>query len=322
MINHKAIVSLFTCISLLSGCVSTNTLDMPHTYFYQFTDSTGTKITLTKEPETVAVLFSSYAEIWTLAGGEVDITVGEAIERGFVEDTVLIVDSGAGKTIDNERLISYKPDFVICSSDITAHKETAQLLQNIDSLDIPCAQFQVDCFDDYLSMLKICTDITGNTQAYETYGTQIAESIGSILSKVTTAQKPKEILFIRSGSSNSSAKAKNASQHFAAKMLEDLGCYNIADNAKILLDGLSLEEILKENPDCIFISTMGDEIAAKTYMDGVFSQPTWQALTAISEEHYFYLPKDLFQFKPNARWNEAYLYLAQLLYPEIDFDEF
>lgn len=357
MMNHNGTLklisfSMITCVSLLSGCgcsggntrhetsefesssnktlehsflesssesTTNNTVDTTQ-FPYTFTDSTGTEITLNEQPTTVAVLFSSYAEIWTLAGGEVDITVGETIERGFTDDTVLLVDDGAGKTIDNELLVSYKPDFVICSSDIAAQKETAELLQSIHTIDIPCAQFQVDCFDDYLSMLKICTDITGNSEAYETYGLEISASIDSIIEKVKEAQVEKEILFIRSGSSSSSAKAKTATQHFAAKMLEDLGCYNIADNAPVLLDGLSLEEILQEDPDCIFISTMGDENAAKAYMDGVLSEPTWQALTAISESNYFYLPKDLFQFKPNARWNEAYQYLAKLLYPEIDFD--
>lgn len=47
-------------------------------------------------------------------------------------------------------------------------------------------------------------------------------------------------------------------------------------------------------------------------MPGVFSLQ-WQ------QGHCSYLPKELFQFKPNARWDEAYRYLAQLLYPEISF---
>ncbi|MBO5273008.1 MAG: hypothetical protein J6I45_00160 [Clostridia bacterium] len=37
-------------------------------------------------PEKTAVLFSSLAEIWLEAGGSVDITVGESIERGFVPE--------------------------------------------------------------------------------------------------------------------------------------------------------------------------------------------------------------------------------------------
>ena len=91
---------------------------------------------------------------------------------------------------------------------------------------------------------------------------------------------------------------------------------NIADNAPILLDGLSIEEIIDADPDYIFISTMGDEEAAKEYMDSVLAEPTWQSLTAVQTGNYSYLPKDLFQFKPNNRWDEAYAFLAGLLYGE------
>lgn len=98
-------------------------------------------------------------------------------------------------------------------------------------------------------------------------------------------------------------------------MLDELGTYNIAENAPVLLDGLSLEEILLENPDYIFISTMGDEAAARAYMDGLLRGDAWRHLDAVREGNYTYLPKDLFQFKPNKRWGEAYRYLADLLYP-------
>ena len=44
------------------------------------------------------MLFSSFADVWETAGGRVDITVGESVERGFAPEDVLLVDDGAGKT--------------------------------------------------------------------------------------------------------------------------------------------------------------------------------------------------------------------------------
>ena len=117
-------------------------------------------------------------------------------------------------------------------------------------------------------MLKICTDITGDQGAYETYGTQVQAEIRDVLTSVPEAEKDgqKRILFVRAGSKYSATKAKTAENNFVCVMLNELGTYNIAENAPVLLDGLSLEEILLENPDFIFISTMGDEAAAKAYM--------------------------------------------------------
>ena len=167
--------------------------------------------------------------------------------------------------------------------------------------------------------LKICTDITGRTDAYITYGTAVGEQIDQILRAVSADQKEqKRILFIRAGSKASATKAKTAQDNFVCMMLQDLGAYNIAENAPVLLDGLSLEEIITEDPDYIFISTMGDEQAAKTYLESVFAQEAWQHLSAIEQGRYTFLPKDLFQFKPNARWAQAYQYLADLLCLEQD----
>lgn len=286
--------------------------------YYTFTDYAGTSIVLQSKPQKVAVLFSSFADVWNTAGGTVAITVGESVERGFAGADVLLVDKGAGKTIDNERLISYQPDFVLCSADLEAQAETAKLL---NSNGIPSAVFHVESFDDYLAMLKVCTDITGDKQAYTTYGTDVQARIAAVkenVNKKMAQAEQKDILFVRAGSKYSATKAKTAQDNFVCAMLQELGTYNIAEKAPVLLDGLSFEEILSSNPDYIFISTMGDETSAKAYMDSVLAEADWQRLDAVKNGRYAYLPKDLFQFKPNARWDEAYQYLADLLYPDGD----
>lgn len=278
--------------------------------FCSFTDSVGNQVKLAEKPEKTAVLFSSFADIWVTAGGSVDITVGESVERGFADDTAILVDGSAGKSIDLEKLIDSEPDLVICSADIEAQAQSAQMLKDAG---IPCAQFRVESFDDYLKMLKICTDITGDTDAYKTYGTDVQVRINEALENMPKETEQKKILFIRSGSGESSAKAKTYKDHFAAAMLKEMGTYNIAENAPVLLDGLSIEEIMTEDPDVIFIATMGKEEAAKEYMDSVIASTPWQSLTAVKEGRCYYLPKDLFQFKPNSKWDKAYQHLSELL---------
>lgn len=279
--------------------------------YFSFTDDTGVTITLAKKPEKVAVLFSSFAEIWKNAGGEIYVTVGESIERGFVSPDTLLADSGAGKAINTELLLSYEPDFVICSADIAAQ---SQATQTLSSVGIPCAQFRVETFDDYLNMLGICTKITGDVTAYKTYGTDVKARIDAIIAGIDTSQPTKSILFIRAGSSAKSTKAKTADEHFACTMLNELGTFNIAENAPILLDGLSIEEILTQNPELIFITTMGDEQAAKENMERIIASPEWQSLDAVKEQKVYFLPKELFQYKPNARWDDAYACLAEIIY--------
>lgn len=307
------------CLALLLLLTACSAPSGKPTGYYTFTDSTGASVTLTEKPQTVAVLFSSYAEIWTLAGGTVSVTVGESVERGFVPAGTPLVDAGAGKTIDLELLLAAQPDLVIGSADIAAQVEACA---SMNKAGIPSALFRVDTFAEYLAMLKICTDITENPEAYRTYGTEVSDAIGRVKQKVqSSAGEPKKILFIRAGSRYSATKAKRAPDNFVCIMLDELGAHNIADSASVLLDGLSLEEILLQDPDHIFLTTMGDEAAAIHYIEDLFAQDGWRDLQAVKNKDYTFLQKDLFHFKPNARWAEAYGILAELLYPELNFDE-
>ena len=305
-------VALALVLSACSGVSGTGEGDS----YYRFTDSTGREVTLAAQPQTVAVLFSSYAEIWTIAGGTVDVTVGESVERGFAAETAVLVDAGAGKTIDREALLAAQPDLVIGSADIPAQVEACDLMADAG---IPAALFRVDTFEEYLAMLKICTDITGDEAAYAQYGTAVRQEIEDILARVQ-GQEAKQILFIRAGSQYSSTKAKRAPDNFVCIMLQELGAHNIADDAQVLLDGLSLEEILLRNPDYIFLTTMGSEEAAQAYITDLFAQEGWRSLEAVAQGNYSFLPKELFHFKPNHRWAEAYRCLAGILYPELMTD--
>lgn len=275
-----------------------------------FFDATGTSVTVAKNPENVAVLFSSFADIWKTAGGNVSITVKETVERGFADSSAVLVDDGAGKTINTELLIASNPDFVICSADIEAQADAAEICRKAG---IPTACVKVECFEDYLSVLKTFTEITDSPAAYKTYGTDIEKRIDDLKIDYISDASPKTVLFIRAGSGSSATKAKTADDHFAAWMLSELGTVNIADSAPVLLDGLSFEEVLERDPEFIFISTMGDEDAAQSYINSVFSEDTWQSLTAVQEGNVIFLPKDLFQYKPNAKWAEAYEYMINVL---------
>ncbi len=276
--------------------------------YMSFTDSLGNEVVLEKKPQRVAVLFSSLCQVWKNAGGEIYVTVGESIERGICGEDVLVVDSGAGKVINNELLISYEPDLVIYSGDVPAQRQSGELLT---AAGIPSAAIRLDSFEDYIGALEIFCAVTGNRENYDTYGKSIQTEIDLVKKQVSerSVQQPR-ILFLRSGSSQSSCKAKRADDNFAAKMLEELGCINIADSAPVLLDGLSAEEVLMSNPDYIFVSLMGDEEAGEKYVRSVFESDTYKSL----DSRIIFLEKELYQYKPCERWGEAYAELARVLY--------
>ena len=61
----KRLLALALCLALLAGC---GTAPVPPTQGVTFTDDLGRTVTV-DQPERVAALLGSFAQIWMLAGG-------------------------------------------------------------------------------------------------------------------------------------------------------------------------------------------------------------------------------------------------------------
>ena len=274
-----------------------------------FTDSLGNTVELEQPPKRVAALLGSYAETWLLAGGEgVAVTQDAYDERGLElpEDTVNL---GANQQPDLEALFAAEPDLVLLTPDLDGQMG---LRDSLEAAGIPAAWFKVETFDDYLNMLKICTDLTGRSDLYQKNGLDIQSEIDAAIASVPEGEAP-TVLLLRAYSSG--VRAKN-SDNIAGAILKDLGAANIADSDSGLLEDLQMESILAADPEFIFVTTMGasQEAALESLDELLHSDPAWQTLTAVKEDRVEVLPKDLFHYKPNARWGESYQMLAELMY--------
>ncbi len=273
------------------------------------TDSLGNEATV-YSTERIVSLYGSFTESWLLAGGSVVGTTEDAVtERHLVlEDDVTIV--GTVKEPNLELILSLAPDFVILSADIA---KQASLGATLRKLEIPYGYFRTDTFADYDALMQTFCSLTGRTDLYDTNVTQVGERIQTILASVPQDVQP-TVLLLRAFSIGVKAKTDD---NFTGMLLKELHTDNIADSQLSLLEDLSLEEIILADPDFIFVTTMGDETSAYTYLaEQLESNPVWSELTAVKNNRYIFLPKDLFHYKPNARWDEAYEYLAKILYPE------
>jgi iron complex transport system substrate-binding protein len=95
-----------------------------------------------------------------------------------------------------------------------------------------------------------------------------------------------------------------------------MGCENIADSDVGLLENLSMEVIIKEDPDYIFLVYQGEdeEEARAAVASALTANPAWSSLGAVQGDRFIVLPKDLFHQKPNDRWPDAYQMLGEILY--------
>ena len=305
---------LLVSILALSGCGTNQTIqESPQQEDgYTFTDAIGQEITV-HNPQRVVSLMGSFSEIWILAGGA-DTLVGTSYDTvdnrdlGLPEDIAIV---GTYQNPNIEEILALNPDLVLLSSETTRTDSHVALKDALNGADIPAAYFSVTHFEDYLNMLKICTDITRNQDAYQTNGIAVEERIAQIIADSKTETSPSVLLMI----TYSGGIRAQSSDTMTGKMLSELGCKNILDDYPSMLQDFSVEKIIETDPDYIFVIPMGndDALAQKNLKENVESNPAWNSLTAVKNDRYILLPKDKFLYKPNAVWDESYAYLAALL---------
>ena len=262
-----------------------------------------------EQPLRVVSLYGSYAEAWQLAGGTlVGVTEDAVTERGMeLGENIRIV--GTVKEPNLELVIALEPDLVLLSADIASHAAAAQTLT---AAGIPCCISRVDSFSDFAEMMDEFTLLTGRRDVYDSLIPPMQAQIDEIIAKAEVQEHP-TVLLLRAFSTGVKVKGRD---NLAGIMLEDLGCVNIAERQPSLLEELTLEAIIAENPAYVLISVMGadTDAALQSVEQTLGRNPAWQALDAVREGRVYVLPKELFHYKPNARWGESYAYLAHILY--------
>lgn len=335
----KRILPLFLALALLlTGCTAVSTTETTSQAVSQvdspssapesassqlesagevsITDSNGSQITLDTSAPRVVAAYGSFAEAWLLAGGQLCGVTQDALEQrdlGLPEDIAVV---GTVKELNAEEIIALEPDLVLLASDITAQADIRDVLENAG---LACAFFQVDTFADYAFMMEQLCAITGREDLYEENVTQVGQQIEEAQANAALSSTRPNVLLIRAFSTGIKAKTDD---ELAGAILKDLGAHNIADDHPSMLEDLSLEEVIAADPDYIFVTTMGDEQKALDYLNGLIQQnPAWSELSAVKENRYVVLPKDLFHYKPNNRWGESYQYLGEILYPQLFHEE-
>ena len=275
------------------------------------TDDLGRSVTIERQPQRVAALIGSFADIWCLAGGgDALVAAADDTFRKFdLPISAETINLGATKDISLEKLLAAQPQLVIASCSTA---EQAALEPVLSQMGLNTVYFDVDSFEDYLRMLRVCTQITGCDDNYARYGEDVRTQVDAARARADGSRPT--VLYIRA--TGSSCKVKGSEGSVLGEMLAAMDCENIADSEESLLENLSIEPILAADPDFIFVvEQSADPDAAKAVLEKtLFSNPAWQTLTAVREGRVHVMDGSLFNLKPNSRWGEAYEQLAEILY--------
>lgn len=278
-----------------------------------FIDALGKEQTVHKNPKRVVCLYHSYLELWDLAGGEVIGRVDSG--RPIPEKAQSAQVVGGNGPPNVERILSLKPDLIILSPTMNGQTDIIKVLEenNIEYIGL-----KYENFDEYLDALYLFTRLTGKDELYEKYGIAIEKEINEIKARVPKEKKPKVLLLFATARG---VKA-NLPTSTVGSMFEDLGAYNIAYDPNMSdaqMQIFSMEKVLQEDPDFIFVQTMGSNVVGirEKIKKDVESNPAWASLKAVKNDKYIFLDKELYLYKANECYKEAYEGLAEILYPEV-----
>lgn len=279
-----------------------------------FIDGRGQEVTINKNPQRAVVLYNSFLEVWMDNGGSVvgklEPSVGQE-EIAGVEDAEIVGKLGA---ISVEKVISVEPDLIIVNS---TQKSQLELIPSFEGVGIPVIAIDYVGLDDYLTITRLFTALNEREDLFKSNALDIVEEIDNILSVIPEEKEHKVLLIM------ASAKSVTArdSTSYVGLMLEDLNTINIADESGGALSSqnFSMEKILEEDPDFIFVQTTGSDLDATIdrLKEDTEANPAWASLSAVKNDRYIILPKDIYMLKANLRYAEAYENLATILYPEL-----
>ena len=272
-----------------------------------FTDAKGRTVEV-ENPQRVASLYNSYGDAWLIAGGTLVGSIADTFEDGRLDDTVQNLGSHINPNM--ELLFSLNPDFVLLSAEVSSHAEIAEMLEQAG---IPCAFFSTPGWESYMENIRLFTALTGRDELYRQQVEQVQQPIEDMIAQAQALDAHPTALLIRAHST--AVKARGSEGTVAGMILRDMGFINLADSNSALCEGISMEAVLSEDPDYIFVVLQGsDSDAARKSLSTVLTDnPAWNTLTAVREGRLYELDRALFHYHPNDRWAQSYEFILDIL---------
>ena len=218
---------------------------------------------------------------------------------------------GQTANINMEQLLGLNPDLVLGLEN--QHKKYESQLQ---SSKIPNVLINYDGIKDNVPLIKFLGALTN----HEDKATTLANTYESNVNKVkdsVKAQQPARVAVLRATGKGVTAETDAA---ITASMVKDLGMTNVVSTHldKTTTDKTvpySLETLAADDPDIIFVVTMGkEEEITKAMKKAMTDNPAWANLKAVQNNRVVYLPSKLFLLNPGLQTPEAMARLVKEAY--------
>ena len=304
-------LALFTATSLLLTACGAPAAENPQTgsAYATVTDDNGRTVTFDKKPERIVVTSASFLDPLYAVGGSV---VGRPDSKSKIPDAAKSVTSiGRVYQIDAEKIISLTPDLVILNKGMNE-----KLVETLAANNIKTLVLDMKSYEDVKREIGIFAALTGE----KAKGDALVRKMDADIEAVRTSipQEKKRVAIIHSTGQGLSVQLDGS---IAGSIATMLGWENTAAGMPALDKNpdaapYSMETLVAQNPDIIFVTSMGEEAEIRASMEAMFAEsPAWQSVGAIRDGRVYYLPQELFLFSPGIEYPKAVQYMARLVYP-------
>lgn len=311
--GKKTIVLIISVMlaAVLAGCGARKQTEAPAgDVFAEITDVNGRTVKLKKKPERIIVTSSSFLEPLHEVGG--DVVARPDSKTNMPEYAKDKPSIGRTYNVDMEKLISYTPDLVIINK-----ATNEKLIQPLEAAGIPVIVAKLKSYEDVKNGLRQFAVITGHPEKAEAFIADMDKRIEEIKNRLP--QKELRVLILHSTSQGVSVQLDSS---IAGSVANLLGFKNVASGMKAMEDKpdaapYSIETAVEQNPDVIFVTSMGkvDEIRASMEQT-MATNPAWQSIPAVRDKKVYYLSQEHFLLSPCIHYPEAVEEMARLIYPE------
>ena len=307
----KIILSIMMMALVLAGCGQEAGKPADKSVYATLTDDLGRQVELSKKPARIVVTSASFLEPLEAVGGA-DLVVGRPDSRTKMPEFAKDLPSvGKVYQIDTEKIIACQPDLVIINKGMNE-----KLVDTLEANGIKALVLDMKSYADVQKEVGTLAVVTGNKEKGEQLIKTMDEKIAAVKARIP--QEKRRVSIIHSTSQGLTVQLEGSIAGSVAKML---GWENVASGTKPLEKNpdaapYSMETLVEQNPEIIFVTSMGKLSAIKTSMEETMQGPAWQSIPAVREKRVYYLPQELFLLSPGIHYPEAVETMAKCVYPD------
>lgn len=306
MIRKLLLLTLTLIVAIITGCGKTDTTGSKDSKDVTFE---GTSYTVPKDPKHIAVLSNSLLTMLDKLGVQpiARVTTSEKLPENLDK----IPSVGHTASINVEQLIGLKPDLVLGL--VSQHNKFKDQLQS-NHLDTVLINYEG--IKDNVPLITFLGEIT-NTQEQ---AAKLVKHYNEQVEKVKASVKDKQPVTVAVLRATGKGVTAETDQAITASMVKELGMDNkvlhhLTTKGKEKTMPYSLETLTEDNPDIIFVVTMGkQEDITKSMAKAMTDNPAWNNLTAVKNNRVIYLPSNLFLLNPGLDTPTAMAKLVEYAY--------